>query len=57
MHIWCVHFLCVDVIFCVDVLVTGQDSSYRMAGNIGGELNLAIWRSNTESPNFNSPNF
>ena len=29
--------------------------SYRIAGNIGGELNLADWRFYEPSPNLNPP--
>ena len=28
---------------------------YHMAGNIGKEMNLAIWQSSTELPNLKSP--
>ena len=28
-----------------------------MGENIGGKLNLAIWQSSAESPNFDSQNF
>ena len=30
---------------------------YRMAGNIGGELSLVIWRSSAELPNLKVPNY
>ena len=30
---------------------------YRIAGNIGGDLNLAVWRSGKRPPNLNPSNF
>ena len=29
--------------------------TYRISGNIGGELNLAVWRARLESPNYVPP--
>ena len=36
-------------------IYTVQRALYRMAGNIGGDLNLAIWWPSVGSPNFKSP--
>ena len=35
----------------------GDEATYRIAGNIGGNLNLAVWRSGKRPPNLNPSNF
>ena len=46
--------ICTCAIYPVLVIVHDM---YCMAGSFGGEINLVIWQSSAELPNFISPNF
>ena len=52
LHDWTGHLNCTGNNECLYTeLVTMTCIDYRIAGNIGGDLNLADWRLGTKPPN------